>query len=431
MPPVRRFLFRHFRTVVLAVREFRADNCALRASALTFYTVLSVVPVLTMAIAIARGFGLEDLVRRHIWASLGNQTALVEQALNFAQSLLKSTTSGLVAGVGVVLLLWSVISALGSIEVAFNQIWEVGHLRRLSRRIADYLVIVLVGTVLWLVSVGLAVAIQSQLGQLGRWLPGPNLTLLVALLLRLLRFALIWLLFAGAYVILPNTRVRLAAGMFGGLWGTIIYHLVEWIYVSFQVGVASYSAIYGGFAALPLFLVWVQVTWMVVLFGAELAFARDNAETYGYGPDHARLSVRVRRLVQLQTLHRLVQAFSRGEGALSSDRLAGSIEVPIRLMRKLLREMVSAGLVNRVLAADERRTAYQPARAVEDLTIAAALAALDRAGTTPSGSETAAARVASDALARFQDALNRAPENLRLKDLLPEPPAAAASGAGA
>ena len=388
----------------------------MQASALTFYTLLSVVPVITMVLAVARGFGLEAVLERHIGASISGQTALVDRLFTYAGSLLKTSANGVVTGVGIAVLLWSVTSALTNIEYAFNVIWEVPTPRRLIRRIADYVATIVVGAVLWTISIGIAIAVTRQLGFVVRQLGIPGLSSVAIVLLQIGRFALIWLLFTAGYVMMPNTHVRVRSALFGGVVGAATYILVEWIYLTFLIGVAGHGAVYGGFAALPLFLTWVQITWMIVLFGAELACSTDNAETYGYAPDYAKLSDHTRRLLRLQIVHLLSRAFEGSESALNAREIARRIEVPIRLLRRLLGELTAAGLISRTMGADGQRVGYQPARSSEQLTIASILDTVERFSPAPD-SEPSLTGALPDALARFQAAVARVPENARLSDI--------------
>ena len=412
---LRRFGFKVLRTIVLAVREYRTNDCTRRASGLTFYTLVSIVPVLTMALAIARVFGLDAVVQRHVWASLSSQTELVDKLFQFANALLQSTTKAVVAGVGVALLLWTVTSALGNIENAFDQIWEVPRPRRFVRRLTDYTAMVIIGAVLWLVSIGIAIALQGQLGSLGARIGIPDFATVTKALLQVVRFLLIWGLLATAYVIMPNTRIRRGSAILGGFGAAVLYHLVEGLYFGSQARISSHSAIYGGFAALPLFLAWVQITWMAVLFGAELAFADEHCETYGFAPDYTRLSGHMRRRLHFRILHLLVSSFEQDTGALTFSQISARVEIPSPLLRRLLVELTSAGLIARTMTRDERQTAYQPARSADQLTIGHVVDALDGYPAEPEPDTAAAALPA--ALRRFHDAAAHTPADVRLTDI--------------
>ena len=405
--------FKTLRTIVLAIREYRTDHCTRRASGLTFYTLVSVVPVLTVALAVARAFGLDAVVQRHVWASLSSQTELVEKLFQFADALLRSTTNTVVAGVGVAVLIWTVTSALANIEDTFDRIWEVPRPRGFMRRLTDYTTVIVIGAVLWLVSIGIAIALQGQIGSLGARVGIPDLATVTETLLRIVRFLLIWGLLAVAYIIMPNIRVRRGSAFLGGFGAAVLYHLVEGLYLGFQGRISNYGTIYGGFAALPLFLTWVQATWMAVLFGAELAFADEHCETYGFAPDYTRLSGRVRRLLHLRILHLLVRSFEQGIGALASQEISARVGIPARLLRRLLAELTGAGLVARTMTRDERRAAYQPAQGADQLTIGRIVAALDGYPAEP-GPEAASL---PPAMRRLHEATAQAPADTRLADV--------------
>jgi membrane protein len=420
---VQRFLFKSLRIAAFAAQEYFSDQCIMRASALTFYTLVAIVPVITMVLAITRVFGLDAVVQQHVWASLSNQTALVERIFVFANSLLKTTTNGVVAGFGIVVLLWTVTRALSNIEFTFDKIWEVSRPRNPVRRVTDYGAMIVVGTVGWLLSLGLAIALQGQVMTLGARLGIPDLKQVVVVLLSVVRFLLIWVLFTAGYLIMTNTRVRFGSGVLGGFVGAVTYLLVEWIYVRLQFRVSSYGAVYGGFAAVPLFLAWVQITWMTVLFGAELAFSHEHSETYGFAPNYAKLSGYATRLLKLRVMHLVVKTFEQGEKALISAEISERVEIPVRLVRRLLRELAEAGLVTRTQARDERHVAYQPARGSDWLTLGRVIDAIDnyiplrgKSEALSSKSETVEDAL-PEALRRFHDAADRSAADVRLADI--------------
>jgi len=368
-----------------------------------------------MVVAIARAFGLDSLLQSHVWANPGRQTAFVERMLRFADSALKGMNNGYVAGIGVVVLLWTVTSALSNIEYSFDQIWEVARPRGLVRRVTDYIAMIVVGTALLLVSLGLGIALQSQVGTLSTSLGIPYFSLVMLYVLRVVRFFLLWILFTSGYLIMPNMRVRIRSAIFGGLLGAAIYVLVEWLYLTFQIGVIHRGTAVGGFAAMPLFLAWVQVTWMIVLFGAELAFSEEHAETYGFAPDYTRLTGHTRRLLQLRVMHLLVRSFEQGKGSLTSAQISGQVEIPIRLLRRLLKDLVNVRLVSRTVARDERRVAYQPAHGADRLTLGYVIDALDTY--QPVAQPERSPDGLPEALRRFHDAVEQTAAGVRLADI--------------
>ncbi|HEY1038736.1 MAG TPA: YihY/virulence factor BrkB family protein, partial [Bacteroidia bacterium] len=271
------FLIKQLRIFTLAIKGFNEDKCLLKASALTYYLLFSIVPIIALAFAIAKGFGFEKKLEENLLQDLSEQKEVLTQVFTYANEMLSNAKGGIIAGVGVVLLLWSVMKLLGNIEDSFNEIWEIKKSRSFVRKFTDYLSIILIAPIFIIVSGSITVILKSQVDSAMHdysWLQtiGP----VFRVLLKLLSFLLITGLFTFIYMVLPNTKVKVGSAFKAAIVAAILFELLEWGYITFQIGVAQYNAIYGSFAALPLFLVWVQYSWFIVLFGAELAFANQH-----------------------------------------------------------------------------------------------------------------------------------------------------------
>ena len=263
----------------LASRDYVSDKCAVRASALTFYSVLSLVPVLALLFGIAKGFGFEEKMKNRILESTDQNRDLFVQMFSFAENTLHSAKGGIIAGIGILLLLYTVIKTISLVEDTFNDIWHVKQARTILRKFTDYLSITLLAPVLLVFSGSAAVflssnieAVADKMGILS--LVGP----LLSFFLNLFPYVLIWLLFLSIYMIMPNRKVKFKSAMIAAIVAGSIYQVVSWAYIVFQVGVSKYNGIYGSFAALPLFLIWLQTSWTIVLFGAELSYVIQNIE---------------------------------------------------------------------------------------------------------------------------------------------------------
>jgi len=386
LPPVRAFVIKDLRILILALRGFLRDMCLLRASALTYYSLLSIVPLFALVFGLSKGFGLENFVQHQIveLAERANWPPdVVERYVVFAGRLLESTKGGLVAGVGVTLLLWTGISILGNIEGAFNEIWNVRKARSVVRRFTDYTAILAIAPILIIVSSSLNVVVASKVQAITQ-----RIELLGALspyiraLLKFLPYLFIWILLVLNYIVIPNTRVSLRSAILAGVSAGTIFQVVEWIYITFQIGVSRYGPIYGSFAAMPLFLAWLQLSWMIVLFGAEVAVADENAETYGFYPDLGQLSLASRKALALKVLHCIVRRFVRGERPLNAVELSSELEIPLRFVTQLLVELINARLVIET-GRNGNDTVYQPGQPTEAMTIQSALDAYERRGYNP------------------------------------------------
>jgi membrane protein len=237
-------------------------------------------------------------------------------------------------------------------------------------------------------------------------------------ILNLLPYVSIWILLTMTYIIMPNTRIPLKSGILGGIAAGTIFQIVQWIYIKFQIGVASYGAIYGSFAALPLFLAWLQMSWMIVLFGAEIAYANEHYETFGFQPDYSRISVSSKRFVMLRIFHLLTKRFSSGEKPLSAKQIAYALEIPIRLVQQLLDELTTVGLVIETTKRVNREAAFQPGRTIEDITVKYALDRFEEYG-TPSipAAQSEEAEKLSIHLKNISEIIEKSPVNILLKEI--------------
>ncbi|MBF0479125.1 MAG: YihY/virulence factor BrkB family protein [Candidatus Omnitrophica bacterium] len=419
LPRQRSFLIKQLRIIVLAVREFRSNKCQLNASALTFYSLLSVVPVAAMAFGIAKGFGFDRLLEKQVLEKFPGQEVTITQIITFANNLLDNTQGGLVAGVGVMVLFWTVIQVLNSIETSFNDIWGIKTGRSLGRKITDYLSIMLVCPFFVIASSGVTVFAATQVEMILQKLSflGP-LSPAIFFLLALLPYVMIWILFAFIYIFMPNTKVKLSAGIIGGIVAGTIYQVVQVTYIQFQVAAAKANAIYGSFAALPLFLVWLQVSWRVVLFGTEVTFAHQNVDTYEFEQDCLSVSHAFKRLVSLQITSILVKRFVKGEKPLTATQISDEVDIPIRLVRDILFELTEAGIISEMQNSAYRLPLYQPAQDVNHLTIQFVTDVLEKKGTgsVPVTHNEELTKL-EQSLKHFEDLLKKSPANHLLKDI--------------
>jgi len=218
LPLGKYLLLRPLRIFILAFRGFAEDKCQLRASALTFYSLLAVVPVMAMAFGIAKGFGFEKNLETLLTNKIQGQEEVIQWIIKFANELLANTRGGVIAGVGVLILFWAVIKLLGNIENAFNDIWGMKKGRSFARKLSDYLSIMLICPILLIMSSSLTVFITSQMmlvtekiALLGKISP------FVFFFLNLLPYCVLWILFIFIYIFMPNTKVSFKGGLLAGV----------------------------------------------------------------------------------------------------------------------------------------------------------------------------------------------------------------------
>jgi membrane protein len=217
---------------------------------------------------------------------------------------------------------------------------------------------------------------------------------------------------------MPNTKVSFKAGLLGGVVAGTLYQIAQWAYISFQIGTARYNAIYGSFAALPLFLMWLQISWWIVLFGAELSFANQNVDTYEYEPDCLNISPGFKKLLTLQVAHLLIKNFSNSEKPLTYSQISNHLDMPVRLVHNIIFDLVNASLISEIKTKSDKEFAYQPARDINLLTIQYVLEALEESGTdTIPVAKTEDHQALSEALKNFRGAMEGSPANKLLKNI--------------
>ncbi|MGD9110230.1 MAG: YhjD/YihY/BrkB family envelope integrity protein [Phycisphaerales bacterium] len=416
------FLIRQLRIIVLAVRGFEQDKCKFRASALTFYTLLSIVPVLAMMFGIAKGFGLHSRVEQTLMNRIQEmqiKEQVITKIIDFANSLLQQTSGGFIAGIGVAFLIWSVIKVLSNIENSFNDIWGVKKPRSIGRKFSDYLSVVLICPILLVMSSSITVFIASQLqSATEKFTILQSVGPLVAVLMRLLPYCTVWIAFTFIFIFMPNTKVNFKSALIAGIVAGTIFQFVQWAYIHFQIGVSRYGAIYGSFAALPLFLIWLQISWLAVLFGGEVSFAHQNVDTYEFEPDCLSVSYSFKRRLSLLVMHLLVKDFCESKPPRDAESISHTLEIPIRLIRQILYELVKAGILSEIKSDSEKTNAYQPGRDVEKMTLQYVINALESHG------DSSIPVVKSDKLDKisgcmgeFAKTIAESPANMLLKDM--------------
>lgn len=378
-----RFFVRLIKIITIAARGFNEDRVMMRASALTFYSILSVVPVLAMAFGVAKGFGFDDYLRNQIITQFKGQEEVMQWLLNFANNMLDKSKTGLIAGVGIVILFWSVMKVLSNIESSLNDIWHVKKSRSWARKFSDYLSMMLLAPIFLMLSSSTTVYLTYAIADLSS-----SIALLgyvapyIQVLIQLLPYVFIWLLFAMVYITMPATKVRLGSGVVAGILAGSVFHLVQWAYITFQVGMARYNAIYGSFAALPLFLVWMQTSWIVMLMGAELSFAYQNIEKIETDTESKQVSPVSHKLLSLLITHQAVLHFAKGLGPVKASELSGLLNVPFRLIIDTINDLTECGILSEVVSESTGENAYQPALDIHQISVSFVLNRLDNCPST-------------------------------------------------
>lgn len=383
LPPHRSFVVREIRILVLAFKGFREDKIQLRASALTFYSLLSIVPVMAIAFGIARGFGFDKRLESEIMNSFQGQQEVMNYVLKIARDFLQNTSGVFFGIIGLIILLWSVMQVLDHIEKSFNHIWQIKNSRPWTRKFADYLSLMIFAPVFIVLASSFTVYITTSVDNISEKVEViRTIKPIIVFLLKFAPYFMLWIVFTMLYMVMPNTRVKFRSALVAGIMAGTIFQVTQNLYIDFQVGVTKYNAIYGSFAAFPLFLIWLQLSWLVVLLGAELSFANQNVNKYEFESKSLNISTAQRRILTLMMMNIIARRFVEGRPPLSAAELAKMIQIPVRIAREIIYNMAESGIITEIYVDLPKERLYQPAIDVNRLRIDYILSRLDNFGST-------------------------------------------------
>lgn len=410
------FLIRQLRIIVLAARGFMNDRVQLRASALTLYTMLSMIPFAAIAFGIAKGFGLDQRLQELLVREFQTQPEVLTWILNQAGNAIQATRGGYIAGVGLIILLWSVMSLLDQIENSFNHIWQIQVSRPWLRKFTDYLAIMLIAPIVLILSSSITVFVTTELySNTGSF---EFIKPIVGFFIKLAPYVLTWAGLTILFIIMPNTKVKFMPALVSAIITGTILQLLQWLYIDLQFGISKLSAIYGSFAAIPLFIIWVQSSWIILLLGAELTFANQNVTRFEIEYESLNVSHHQRKALTLVIMKSIVNNFTTGEKAVSSESLSKSLKIPVRLVLDILQDLTDSRLVSMIHEHEHEERLYQPAMDVSKLSVSYILNKLDRKGSDQQVFlESAEYNAMTAMLEEFEKMIDGSESNILIKDL--------------
>lgn len=326
------------RVCMLVIKGFKEDNCPIHASALTFITVMALVPFLVILFAIAKGVGLER-GSEMLLEKTAEMPEAIQQAAHTIITTVESASAGAMGGIGLVLFLWIAIKMLSSIEETFNLVWGVKIPRTLIDKIRNYIVIIVAAPLLIIVLTSSQPTIMKFASTL-EWM-GP----LLKIALQMIPLIMMALAFSVVYILLPNTKVKFSAAFTGALVAALLSIIFQYAMVKFGVGVSKYNKIYGALAAIPIFLFWIQISWMILLMGAEVAFSVQNAGTYARERLAVTPSTRARLCLAIALMKKTTDRFESPEPPFDTIAYGIANRIPVRLINDVINTLAQAGLV--------------------------------------------------------------------------------------
>lgn len=370
--------FNVLRIVMLSIREFTKGRTLTKVSALTYNTLLSIIPLLALLFAIARGFDLSNLLEYQVRNGLEGQSVATETILKLVNSYLDHTKGGVFIGVGLIMLFGTTLSLTNNIEETFNYIWQVKKGRRLHRKITDYFSVLLLLPILFVVSGGISLFMKTLAEEMNDFL---LLTPLLKLAIKSSPYLLTWTMFTGLYLFIPNTNVKFRHAILPGILAGSIFQLFQYFYIDSQIWLSTYNAIYGSFAAIPMFLLWTQISWSICIFGGILNYVSQNLKYYSFRDETENISRRYNDFLCILILSLICKRFEKENTPYTAESLSEEHEIPICLTKKIVYQLQDIHLIIETrIGRNNEQTAYLPAVDIHTITVAMLLRKINRQG---------------------------------------------------
>jgi len=360
-----RWLILPVRMLVVVLRQLLGGQLNLRAMSLVYTTLLSTVPLLAVSFSVLKGFGVHNQLEpilANVLAPLGPRgLEISSNVVGFVENI----KVGVLGSLGLVFLLYTVVSLTQKIESSFNYVWQVDRLRGLAQRFSSYLSVILIGPVLMFAAVGLTATITSH-SAVQRLMEVEPIGHMLVLTGKLIPYLLVIVTFTFIYIFIPNTRVKIVPALVGGVVAGVLWQTSGWIFAAFVATSPNYAAIYSGFAILVLLLIWLYLSWLILLLGAQVAFYIQYPQYLTREPVRLQLSSRLQERLVLQLMYLVAANHCHNKEPWTLEGLVQHLGLPMQPVNKILRLMVDTGFLSETC---DDRPAYLPRRDIDTILV--------------------------------------------------------------
>lgn len=361
---IRRMAVFTARVVLVLVRELIGGQLNLRAMSLVYTTLLSLVPLLAVSFSVLKGFGVHNVIEPLLYNLLLPLGPKGVELTDMIISFVENVEVGVLGSVGFAMLIYTVIALVQKIESAFNFVWHIENLRSLSQRFSNYLSVILIGPVLIFSAVGFTAAVLNT--QVAHRLvaiePFGTLMLYGS---RLVPYLLVCTAFTVIYLFIPNTRVHFRAALTGGVIAGVLWKVTGWGFAAFIASTSKYAAIYSSFAILILLLIWLYLSWLILLAGSQIAFYVQHPQYLTRTRLRIVLSNRLRELLALQVMYLVGYSHYHNRPPWGLEQLIDYLGLPGEALNRVIGGLLEAGYLAEIVSDDV--PVYLPLRSVETI----------------------------------------------------------------
>ncbi len=357
------YLEREVKLIILVFKNDNDSQSQIWASALTYLSMLAIFPIIALMLGITKGFGVDRFFEQKLLEIIPQNEKMMLMVINVAKNLLNSTKGSILTGVGIIILLWSAIKVLMMLEDSFNIIWRIKKRRSFTRRIVDYVAIIFLGPILFVVVIASNSFVIDKLNSISI-----KSGILSHLIIQLIGFLLITLIFSLIYFIIPNTNVKIRSAVTAGISTTVIFFIFRYGFGFLQSSISKYNAIYGSLAFIPIFLIQVQYIWVTILIGAQISFSVQNSEDFLY-IKVSELPIKIRKELGFLILKLLIERFENGQVPYTDKEISKQLNVSVSLIKDTLNDLEEIELVNEIIGEKSEESKYQIAISPDKLTV--------------------------------------------------------------
>lgn len=375
----RNIVYNGLRAIIMTIRNSMELQINVLAASLTYRTLLSLVPGLAVLFAVARGFGIDNMIKSQLSTYFPGQEEVLMEVTGFIDNSLEHAQGGVFAGVGVIVLLYTVFILFSDIENNFNTIWQLSKGRTIQRRISDYFALIFIMPVFIVLNSALSLMISSSTVYFDAF--SYILNPLVTQVLNILPFLIIILVLTLLYKFMPNTKVKFLNAFIAALVAGTALQIFQMVYISGQIWITKYNAIYGSFAALPLLLLWLQLSWNIVLMGVELSFSLQNVRKFYFEKETKNISRRYNDFYTILITSLIAKRFATEKLPLTVDEISEKYSIPIRLTNQIIDLLQELQMISPTPCEDDEEImAYQPAFDINLMSVKLLMSKIDTYG---------------------------------------------------
>ena len=347
----------------LIYRNYSDGETRMLSTSLTYFSMLAIFPVIALILGISKGFGFDRIFIKKVFEIVPQNGGMAITVLDVANKLLISTEGSILTGVGVVILISSAVKVLIVLEDSFNKIWNVNKSRSFTRRIIDYIAIIFIGPIFFIVIIATNSYVIEKVGAFFLGKP-----LVIGLFIKMIGPSFYILLFTLLFYLIPNTNVKLKPAFISGIITALLCFILKEVFVFLQSFITKYNAIYGSLAFIPIFLVWVQYIWVTILLGAQIAFSIQTSDEFLYN-ERVEMPIKLRKEAGILILVLIIKRFKKNETPYTYMELSKRLNMESLFMKDILSELEKIGFINEILADRNGESGYQIACDPEVFTV--------------------------------------------------------------